>query len=186
MKLVLASTSPRRKQLLGSLKIPFKIVPPPFEEEWTDRSPNEEVLHFAEEKAKSVIAQCPDSLILASDTIIDFKGEKIGKPKDEVEAQNILQKFSGKTCKVLTGMVLYNTSNQSLQKHLEEGFIFLKTFSKSQIQDYIATGEPLDKAGALSYQGLGKNLIEKFEGDLDSIIGLPLYKVKEWLSSTSL
>lgn len=181
MKLILASSSPRRHELLGQLGLPFESAVPLFEEVWTERSPGEEALHFATQKAQVVAPQHPDSLILASDTLIECQGQKIGKPRDRQEAKLILSQLSGQEHRVFSAVVLLNTKDGSLKKHLEKALVTFHILSEKQIEDYVATGEPLDKAGAYAIQGLGRKLVASFQGDLNSIVGLPLAPIRQWL-----
>lgn len=186
MKLYLASTSPRRKELLSTLNIPFEVISPLFEEKTTSLSALEESLYFAEGKARSVSSLCPQSLIIGSDTLIECEGEKIGKPHDEKSARMILQTLSGKKHFVFTSVVLLDTRNDSLKKHTEEVSVFFRLLSTAEIEDYMVTGEPLGKAGAYALQGEGKNLIQKIKGNPSAVIGLPLEPLREWFEILSL
>ncbi len=181
MKLYLASTSPRRQELLGTLGIPFEIIKPTFEEKPTTLSPQNECLYFAEQKALSVATSCPNSLVIGSDTLIDFNGKKLGKPQDAEDAVTMLTALSGKSHLVWTAVVLLNTQNNTMLKHIESASVVFKKISEKEIRDYVATGEPLDKAGAYAIQGLGNTLINRFEGSQDTIVGLSLNPLKTWL-----
>lgn len=181
MKLVLASTSPRRRDLLQTLRIPFEVIPPTFKETATDLSPSEEVLYFAERKARSVRVKCPGALILAGDTLIDCDGEKIGKPRHEREAEEILKKLAGKRHRVLTAVVLLDTRDGSLRKHLEEVEVTFRPMSESEIRNYIATGESFGKAGGYAIQGRARAFITNIQGEEEAAIGLPLRVTREWL-----
>lgn len=183
MKLYLASTSPRRRDLLSTLGIPFEIISPLFEETPTHLSPQEEALYFAEQKARSVADQYPDSLIIGSDTLIDFEGKKLGKPKDSQDAQNMLQALSGKSHHVISAVALLNTTSGDIKINSDTATVYFKTLTPAQINDYVVTGEPMDKAGSYAIQGIGQSLIEKYEGSLDTIIGLPTEILKKLLSS---
>lgn len=181
LKLYLASTSPRRRELLETLHIPFEIIAPSFEEKPTALSPQEECIYFAEQKARSVAELCPDSLIIGSDTLIDFEGKKMGKPKDATDAKAMLQSLSGKSHRVITAVALLNTKTDEMKSVVEQATVYFKTLIRDQIDDYVATGEPLDKAGAYAIQGMGRSLIAHFEGQLETIIGLPIHILKKWL-----
>ncbi|OGQ47820.1 MAG: septum formation protein Maf [Deltaproteobacteria bacterium RIFCSPLOWO2_02_FULL_46_8] len=186
MKLYLASTSPRRYELLSTLNIPFEVIPPTFEEKQTLLPADEEALYFSEQKAKSVAPLCPNALILASDTLIDCEGAKLGKPNDPEEARRMLRLLSGKTHFLYTAVVLFNTQDQSLKKHLEKVEVTFHTLSDTEIQDYVVSGESLGKAGAYAIQGKGSVLIEKIAGDRDAVIGLPLEPIRRWLKNVSI
>lgn len=179
LKLILASTSPRRRELLSALNIPFEVVAPTFIETPTDLTPEEEALYFAEQKARSVASHHPDCLILGSDTLIVCEGQKLGKPKDRQDAKAILLKLSGRGHGVLTAVVLLDS--QGIKKHLERATVTFRHLSNREIEDYIATGESLDKAGAYAIQGEGRKLISKIEGERDAIVGLPIQVIREWL-----
>lgn len=183
MKLYLASTSPRRKELLKKLGIPFEVVVPTFIESSTALSPEEEVLHFAREKARSVASDYPQSLIIGSDTMVVCEGQKIGKPSHDAEAQKILSHLSGKTHEVLTAVVLLNTMTGEEKTHIEKAHVTFKSLSPEEIRHYIASGEPQGKAGAYAIQGReGQHLVEKLEGDVEAVMGLCLTPLREWLA----
>lgn len=181
MKWVLASTSPRRRELLATLNIPFGIIEPLFEERPTGRSAKEEALYFAEQKALSVAAACPDSLVLASDTLIEYDGAIFGKPIDAEDARRMLKRLSGKTHRLFTAVVLLNTAKGEMQKHVERVEVAFRPLSAQDIAEYVATGESLGKAGAYAAQGEGKRLIHNIRGDINAVVGLPLDCIKNWL-----
>lgn len=185
MKLYLASTSPRRRELLQSLKIPFDIIKPAFEESPTQLSPAQEALYFAEQKARSVASVCPHSLIIGSDTLIECDGEKLGKPKDTQEARRFLKKLSGRSHSVLTAVVLLNTEDGTLKTHLEKVTVTFHDLVDQDIESSILSGEALDKAGAYAIQEMGKKFIQKIEGEQEVVIGLPLKILRKWLSTVS-
>ncbi len=186
MNLYLASTSPRRKDLLFTLGIPFKVIKPLFDEKPTSLSASEEALFFAEQKALSVQSKCPNALILSADTIVESNGEKIGKPRDEKEAASFLKKLSGETHFVHTGIVLLNASTHAIQKHLESVSVSFRKLSSQEIQGYVSTQEPMGKAGAYAIQGKARAFITQVEGEEESAIGLPLRILKGWLRKAHL
>ncbi len=181
MKLYLASTSPRRRELLQQLEIPFEIITPRFEEAPTDLSPEQEARLFAQKKAESVAAACPGSFIIASDTIVAFNQAKLGKPRDAEHARAMLSTLSGQTHSIFTAVVLLNTRDNTAQSHVEQAKVTFRTLSTEEIDTYVASGEPLDKAGAYAIQGGAKEFAVAIEGELNSIIGLPLNILREWL-----
>ncbi len=185
-EIILASTSPRRRDLMDRLGVPYRTIPPRFEETPTSLPPETEALSFAEQKALSVQEECPGALVIGSDTLIDCGGEKLGKPSDPADAERILTKLSGKTHRVLTAVVLLDTKDGSLKRHCEIAFVTFKPLAPEKIRDYVATGEPMGKAGAYAVQGKARTmLIEKVEGDEEAIIGLPVRILKKWLTETS-
>lgn len=181
MKLFLASTSPRRQELLKKLRVPFEVIRPRFQEAATTLSPEEEALYFAEMKARSVAQQCPKALILGSDTLVVCNGKKLGKPKDSREATAMLQRLSGKTHQLFTAVVLLNTATGEIKKHVEKVEVTFRQLHPEEVEQYVATGEPLDKAGAYAIQGEAKNFVQKIDGDKDSVVGLCLKPIKKWL-----
>ncbi|HEX5036765.1 MAG TPA: Maf family protein [bacterium] len=185
--LYLASTSPRRRDLLSRLGVSFQTVAPVYEETPTSCPPREECLIFAEEKAKSVRAQCPKAWILGADTLIEFGGKALGKPKDDEDAVAILQSLMGKTHEVHTAVVLLNSETGETLRHVETARVTFKRASEEEIRAYVATGEPRGKAGAYAVQGRARSLfIENVEGDEEAVIGLPVAFIKKWLREIGL
>jgi len=169
---------------LRRLPIPFEVISPRFEETPTSLSAEEECLFFAEQKALSVKDECPDSLVLGCDTLIECDGVKLGKPADCEEAVTILEKLSGRSHRVLSAVVLLDTKTGLRKSHLEIGQVVFRRLSRKEIEDYVATGEPMGKAGAYAVQGLARRLlIERVEGEEEAIIGLPLNVLRKWLVS---
>jgi len=186
-RIILASTSPRRKALLSLLGLPFEAVPPDFKEEpLPHASPKEEALLFAEAKARSLASSFPSALIIGSDTLIAFQGEKIGKPENPQSAIKILSRLQGQAHQIWTSIFLLDTRNKSSDAALEKIEVRLKTMSLSQIEAYVATGEPLDKAGAYAVQGLGRRFIQEIKGDLFAAVGLPLRHLAAFFYSRGL
>jgi septum formation protein len=174
-KVILASTSPRRREILDLLKIPFEVHAPKFSElSDPSLSSEEEARLFAREKALSLRKEFPNSLIIGSDTIVELNGKKLGKPRDDAEATQMLQSLSGKTHRVLTGLAVLDMKTGLIQEILSIAKVTMKASSEKEIAEYVASGEPRDKAGAYAVQGLGKKLIESVEGDFYTVVGLPL------------
>ena len=185
MKLVLASTSPRRKELLNSLGIPFETAVPSFQERPTSLPAPEEALYFAEQKARSVEKLYPDSWIIAADTLVDCGGV-MGKPSRHEEAVEMLQRLSGKTHQVFTAVVLLDSGTGEMKSHVERAEVTFRKLSMKEIRDYVATGEPFGKAGGYAVQGEGRRLIVKVTGDEEAVIGLPLKPLRQWLGVKNL
>lgn len=201
-KIILASTSPRRSEILKLLQIPFQVVAPRFEEEsLSELSPYDEALRFSLEKAKSIIPILPsldkeriqgrsdkmtspkpspyqgeggDSIIIGSDTLLEFEGEKIGKPKDPHHAREILKKLRGNTHDILTGVCVMNTQNKDTESTVEIIQTKMRNYCEDEIEIYVASAEAMDKAGAYALQGKGRFLIESLHGDYLAAVGLPL------------
>lgn len=176
--MILASGSPRRHELLGSLGIEFRVVVSNIEEVLNQELPIEEqVMDLAKQKADALNIE--DELILAADTIVVIEDEILGKPKDEEDAYRMLRRLSGEVHYVYTGCCLKNGDDYKL--FYDETKIVFKELTDQVIWDYIKTTEPMDKAGAYGIQGLGGELIERYEGDFYNVMGLPIDKVKEHL-----
>ncbi len=181
-RLILASTSPRRRELLDRLGLPFEVVTPCYEEKPTSLSARDECLYHAEQKALSVTSLYPTDIILGCDTLVACDGEKIGKPSDASHARAILKKLSGREHSVLSGIVLIEPGKK-IRKHVEEVRVVFHALSSEKIDRYVATGESLDKAGAYAVQGEGRALIASLEGEEAAAVGLPLNTLKEWFRS---
>lgn len=150
----------------------------------TNLPPGDEAIFFAEQKARSVTELYPNALILGCDTLIACDDEKLGKPRDADDAYRILFQLAGRSHRVLTAVVLIDSTKGSIRRHLESAEVGFKRLSESEIRGYIATGEPMGKAGGYAIQGMARKLlIESVEGDEEAVIGLPLRIVRGWLSS---
>jgi septum formation protein len=178
-KIVLASSSERRAQLLKQIGLVNFIIDPSNIEEVMDEniSPSELVQKLALEKAKDVAARYPDAIIIGADTFIVQGKKYLGKPKDTADAKKILSSFSGKSHKALSGFALIDTKEGKIITGYDVAKVFFRKLTEKEIDDYITTGEPLDKAGAYGYMHRGAVLIEKVEGDFYSVIGLPIAKI---------
>jgi septum formation protein len=177
-QLVLASNSPRRRELLNQIQIDY-IVDPSNQEEVIDTTltPDQLVVYLARGKAFDVANRHPNSLILAADTLVVFDKHYLGKPKDANEAEEMLQILSGKTHRVMTGVVLMDTETGKKVETVETTYVTMGSMSKEDLQWYIKSGEPFGKAGAYAIQGLAARFIEKVEGCYYNVIGLPIYRV---------
>lgn len=181
LKVILASASERRQDLLSRLVDDFEILVSNFDENEIkfDGNVKEYVEKIALGKAKDVFNRIKDNfIIIAADTIVTLDNEILGKPKDEEDAFNMLRKLSGKTHKVYSGIVLINTKTGKVLKDslcTEVKFSILKD---NEIKQYIESGEPLDKAGAYGIQGNGGVFVEEIRGCYYNVVGLPLNKLK--------
>lgn len=181
-KIVLASTSPRRKELLEKTGIVFEICPGDYEEDMTlSMEPKELAKFLSKGKAESVVSKFPDALIIGSDTFLAFNDMVLGKPHKPEKAKEMLQMLRGNCHSVLTGYAIIDTKNNKIVNDVVETKVYFKNYSDQEIDEYIATGEPLDRAGAYAIQERGAALVEKIEGDLDSAIGLPVKNILEAL-----
>ena len=184
MRIILASTSPRRREILALLGLPFEVIAPGFDElPSPDRPIEEEVLDFAAGKAASVAAKNPESIVIGSDTMILIHGEKIGKPTDSAGAKQMLRSLSGKTHRIFTSVAIVDGSGGPGLRMVEQVAVTMRAYAEKEIEDYLACGESLDKAGAYSIQGRGRGLIESIDGDYLAAVGLPLAPIAGYLQS---
>ena len=182
--IILASQSPRRKELMAMLPVTFEVRAKEIEEKMDEQlTAKENVQSLATQKAEIIAKENPMSTVIGCDTIVVFEGEIFGKPRDEADAKKMLSKLSGKTHFVYTGVSILNK-----EKHIEECFavsskVTMKVLSEEEIMWYIQTKEPLDKAGSYGIQGQAALFIEKIEGDYFNIVGLPIHALYERLSA---
>lgn len=182
MRLILASTSPRRREVLALLGLPFEIITPSFEEQVSDHlSIRDEVLQFAVGKANSVARDHPNSIVIGSDTMILYAGRKIGKPADEADARHILGLLSGKKHTIYTSVAIVDCSGGPGLHTVDTVEVQMRRFTPEEIRDYVTMGESVDKAAAYSIQGKGRNMIESIQGDYLAAVGLPLRPIAHYL-----
>jgi len=171
--LVLASASPRRQKLLRSAGITFEVQPADIPE---DPLPGEAAKECAErlarEKALAVARQRPQDCVLGADTVVVVNGEILGKPCDAADAARMLRRLSGREHQVITGVCLAVSSQCSVAS--ETTSVTMSEISEKEISDYIASGEPMDKAGAYAIQGIASRWIPRIEGDYSNVVGLPV------------
>ena len=178
MAIVLASASPRRKTLLEMLGVKdLKILPAAGEETVpADTAPGEAVEILSAAKARETALYCsPDDWIIAADTLVYMNGSILGKPADGADAERMLQKLSGRMHEVYTGITICKGGFVSSEHEVSR--VFFRKLSDEEIRSYIATGEPMDKAGAYGIQGIGSLLVERIEGDYFNIVGLPVCRL---------
>ena len=178
-KLILASASPRRKELLKSIRIPFIVAPAEIDELVQDgEEPEAHVQRLAHEKAFEISKKYQDSWVLGADTIVVIDGRILGKPSDETEAVEMLSILSGRTHVVFTGYAIINLCYPDMKTvAYTRSEVFIRTLSKAEIQGYVLTGEPMDKAGAYAIQDVGAAIVERIYGSYTNVVGLPLCEV---------
>ena len=182
MPLILASTSPRRRELLALLGIPFDVMGPAFEERLVaDRSAVQQVMSFALAKAQSVARHAPEAIVLGSDTVIELNHEVLGKPADLVEARAMLRRLAARDHFVHTAVALVCSSRKIEVVALSTAVVRMKAFDERVHECYLATEESLGKAGAYSIQGEGGGLVDSIDGDFSGVVGLPLRLVSQLL-----
>lgn len=171
--LILASASPRRKELLELLQIPFEVIVSEVEEIVDEKlHPAEMVQSLAQQKALSVAKTNQTSFVIGSDTLVVYGGRMLGKPTNKSEAIEMLQMLSGNTHDVFTGVTIIN--GEQVHSFFEKTSVTFFLLSEKEIVDYVSTGEPMDKAGAYGIQGYGALLVEGIFGDYYSVVGLPI------------
>lgn len=181
MKLILASGSPRRLELLQQIGIHPQVIVSHSEEEKTDVTPAELVRHNALVKGRDVVRRVGDDIpVLSADTVVVLEGSILGKPGNPERAKAMLQRLSGKTHQVLTGMALFYKGRVLI--HVETTDVTFTSLTEQDIETYAATGEPLDKAGAYGIQGRAAMFIPHIEGSYSNVVGLPLAALKKLIA----
>jgi len=171
--IVLASSSPRRAQLLDMLRIPFRVVVPDVDEHVAPaEEPAAYVRRLAVAKAQDVAQREPGEIILAADTTVVLDADILGKPESPADAVAMLMRLQGRTHDVMTAVAA--TRDHMMMQALDVSRVTFRPADRATIEAYVATGEPLDKAGAYAIQGLGAPLVERVEGDFFGVMGLPL------------
>jgi septum formation protein len=185
--IILASSSLRRKRLLEEAGYKFIVDSSNFDEsKVTTRNPHEMVKQLSVEKAREIAKRHSNSIIIGADTTVFCDGQILEKPKDTEDAKRMLQFLSGKAHVVITGVTVIDTETNQETTDIEESKVFFKKLTDEQIDEYVKTGQALDKAGAYAIQeGLSQNFIEKTEGEYTNIVGLPRNLVKQLLSKIS-
>jgi septum formation protein len=184
-KIILASTSPRRKELLARLMLPFTIEAPDYEEDMTLKMPPTKLVKLLSYgKAESVAKKHKSGIVIGADTFVVFNNHLLGKPKSKREAKEMLQKLSGKRVDVLTGLTIIDIAASKKVSFTDTTKVYIRKLTEQEIDNYIKSGEPMDKAGAFAIQGLGAVIIKKIEGDFLGSMGLPLFVLAKALKKT--
>jgi septum formation protein len=181
-RVLLASSSPRRRELLTMIGIAHEVIPAGIDESYL---PGEVPLAHAErlarEKAASVAARHPDAIVVGADTIVVIDNMVLGKPKDSVDAARMLRVLSGRTHTVFTAVAVQRDA--CIESGVEAVAVTFRHLSNAEIESYIGTGEPMDKAGAYGIQGFGATIVERIDGDFFAVMGLPLGRMVQLLKS---
>jgi septum formation protein len=184
MQLILASSSPRRHELLALLGLAFEVYPSDFHEHpLAGLSPLEQVNHFAREKARSVAKVHPQACVLGSDTVIDLDGHTVGKPRDLADARVTLRALAGRSHSAHTAVALIIGQRNHETVEVATATVHLKPEKGQLYEGYLASGESIGKAGSYAIQGLGGDLVERIEGDYTAVVGLPLKLIARLLQS---
>ena len=181
--LILASSSPRRRELLGHFGLPFTVqVPDVDESEFPGETPSAHVSRLAVEKADAVAGRVREGLVVAADTVVVLDGRIIGKPADPAEARRMLSDLAGRTHVVYTGVAVADLSAGRIRTAVVRSEVTLVLIGEGEIERYVAGGEPLDKAGAYAVQGDGSSYVASVEGSFTNVVGLPLKELQELLA----
>ena len=182
MRIILASKSPRRREILENTKVRFSIKESQIDEKFKLNEPQKDtVKRLAYKKALGVEKNNEDALVIGADTVVVIDDKILGNPKDETDAYNMIKLLSGKTHYVITGFALINLSLNKKIVDCQISQVTFKELSEATIKDYIQTKESLDKAGAYGIQGYGGLLVKNIQGDYFNIVGLPISKISDCL-----
>lgn len=182
-RIILASQSPRRHELIKKLNIEFDVILPTFEEKLSSDDYSDEIIkNLSLSKALSVLEnKISNSIVISADTVVVFENKIFGKPKDEKHAKEMLQKLSDNTHFVVTAVSVIDSDTKKSITKLTKTFVTFQNLSDKLIDKYIKEKRPLDKAGAYGIQEMGEEFIKKVDGDLDNVIGLPTKTLKNIL-----
>jgi septum formation protein len=182
-QLVLASSSPRRSELLQQMRVTFKVLPVDIDESrLQEESPRTYVERLALEKARAGWERSDKTRpVLGSDTVVVIQDDILGKPKDRAQAIEMLNRLSGNTHQVVTAVALVDAEKSGIR--LSESLVSFIPLTEQEIERYWQTGEPVDKAGAYAIQGLAAAFIRRIEGSFSGVMGLPIYETMELLKS---
>lgn len=192
--LILASSSPRRQELIRSLQLPYQIIVSDVDETTeAGLAPEHIVEQLSGRKASAVYERCKadqaelrDGVIIGSDTIVVLNGEALGKPKDEEDAFRMLKSLQGKEHHVYSGVACIDLQTGLRYVDHQRTAVWMKGLTDERIRRYIATGEPMDKAGSYAIQGLGATIVERIEGDYFNVVGLPMALLSDMLDRFSI
>ncbi len=186
MKIILASASPRRRELLTQIGLTFEIKVSDVEEHVTTTVPSEVVQELSRQKAEAVLAVCETFeeplVVIGADTIVACDGQILGKPKDEEDAARMLRMLSGRSHQVYTGVTFaYKGKKREIYSFYEATTVHFATMTEAEIQTYLSTKDPMDKAGSYGIQGFCARYITGIEGDYNNVVGLPVCRVYQEL-----
>ena len=184
-RLILASDSPRRRQILSEIGLSFEVISPNIEEHLNSTPPAEHVVNYSLEKVKAVSQQVSRGIILGADTIVVLESATLGKPKSKEEALQMLSKLGGRTHTVYSGVAILDVEKERSLTGYQTTEVTFNQLDGAEIERYLSTGEYVDKAGAYGIQGMGSLLVKKIKGDLDNVIGLPLATVRKLLAEVA-
>ena len=172
LPLILASGSPRRRELLDLMGLTYTVETPDVDESFSGR-PSETVMEVSRRKAAAVAARHSDSIIIAADTLV-FADGALGKPHTPERAKEMLRSLAGNWHHVYTGITVINTRSGRILRNVDKTRVHLVPMTEQEIDAYVATGEPLDKAGAYGIQGMGGMFVDRIDGSYSNVVGLPM------------
>lgn len=186
-KVILASQSPRRKDLLAQMGVEFVSVPSQFDERLNDKqNPRDVAIELAKGKAMEVSIQYPDRFVIGSDTIVALNNKQFGKPADKEEAHSMLRQLSGKAHEVITAIVIVNREEGMMLSGVDSTRVCFKPYDEKIVTQYVFTGDSLDKAGAYGIQSGAAHLISHIEGNYDTVVGLPTKLLADLLAEAGI
>jgi septum formation protein len=181
-RIILASGSPRRKELLEQVGLEFEVIPSDYEEDLSlELGPHDLAKALSLGKVQDVANKHRDAVVIGADSLLVFEGRGYGKPADGKEVKELLSRLSGKRHEVVTGLTIIEAGVGRVVSKAVETKVYFRKLTEGEIEAYVASGEPMGKAGAYAIQGLGAVLIEKIEGDFYNVVGLPVAVVAESL-----
>lgn len=180
LPLILASGSPRRRELLDLMGLAYTVETPDVDESFSGR-PSETVMEISRRKAAAVAARHSDSIIIAADTLV-FADGALGKPHTPERAKEMLRSLAGNWHHVYTGITVINTRSGRILRNVDKTRVHLVPMTEQEIDAYVATGEPLDKAGAYGIQGMGGMFVDRIDGSYSNVVGLPMSMLRIMLA----
>ena len=180
LPLILASSSPRRRELLDLMGLTYTVETPDVDESFSGR-PSETVMEISRRKAAAVAARHSDSIIIAADTLV-FADGALGKPHTQERAKEMLRSLAGNWHHVYTGITVINTRSGRILRNVDKTRVHLVPMTEQEIDAYVATGEPLDKAGAYGIQGMGGMFVDRIDGSYSNVVGLPMSMLRTMLA----
>lgn len=180
LPLILASGSPRRRELLDLMGLTYTVETPDVDESFSGR-PSETVMEISRRKAAAVAARHSDSIIIAADTLV-FADGALGKPHTPERAREMLRSLAGNWHHVYTGITVINTRSGRILRNVDKTRVHLVPMTEQEIDAYVATGEPLDKAGAYGIQGMGGMFVDRIDGSYSNVVGLPMSMLRIMLA----
>ena len=180
LPLILASSSPRRRELLDLMGLTYTVETPDVDESFSGR-PSETVMEISRRKAAAVAARHSDSIIIAADTLV-FADGALGKPHTPERAKEMLRSLAGNWHHVYTGITVINTRSGRILRNVDKTRVHLVPMTEQEIDAYVATGEPLDKAGAYGIQGMGGMFVDRIDGSYSNVVGLPMSMLRIMLA----